>query len=491
MPIFGDHTLTAVTIKVNQLVEHKNDELEDAMELYLSDLLGLINVQRQSGATEAARAIRKKIKYGDSVKEQIRALQLLELLVLNSGVKIGPIIARDDKLLDVLKGILNGHGKTGSGTSYNPKVGKTVTSMAVGWKSELDGLKGYEYMQGLYKAIPGVKKRSKALSSSNNGGSQRGGGRADENEDGFDDDSDPYGDDHALDDDRSVSDSPQPRVKSPKVPPPRPTTASPYSVNNKKTSNKKDRSKNKKSKKKRSKNGIVYADSEYGIPQINYKLEAPKIRKVLTECNDNSITLNNQLLQLPPDTMPQDDDEIMATFQKCKKNRRKVLKYLQFVGAGDPSEKSSEVAKQDEEFLAKLIYANEQLVETFKKFDIKAGYSQTNPAPAEEEELSESDESYYSTDDDDEEMDENELPGEDSIAARLQSVTLENKRPPPPPPPSSQHSVSQASKYTGPEQLESTKELARPGLAKMETSESLGDPFGDKHTVDKVDSVYY
>ncbi|KAI5950582.1 hypothetical protein CANMA_005242 [Candida margitis] len=484
MPIFGDHALTAITIKINQLVEHKNDEVEDAMELYLSDLLSLINVQHQAGATEAARAIRKKIKYGDSIQEQVRALQLLELLVLNSGTKIGPVIARDDKLLDVLKGIINGHGRTGSGTNYSPKVKKTVINMAVGWKSELDGLKGYQYMQGLYKTIPGIKKRSKH-SRSASGSVSKGGNEGYNDYDVFDEESDPYGDDHAYDDEGSsrISESPRPsNPRSPKVPPPRPTTASPYSISNRKSSSKKDKLKKKK---KRSKNGIVYADSEYGIPQINYKLEAPKIRHVLTECNDYTITLNNQLLQLPPGSAPQDDDEVMTNFQKCKKIRRKILKYLQFVGAGDPSEKSSDVAKQDEEFLAKLIYANEQLVETFKKFDVKAGYSSTNPAPPEVEELSESDESYYSTEDDEDDDDDLEeaVPGEDSIAARLQSVTLENKRPPPP--------VPQVSRTSGKDKPQSTNGLERPGLAKIETSESLGDPFGDKNTVDKEGSVYY
>lgn len=477
MPIFGDHTLTAVTIKINQLVEHKNDEVEDSMELYLSDLLGLINVQRQTGATEATRAIRKKIKYGDSVQEQIRALQLLELLVLNSGTKIGPIIARDDKLLDVLKGIINGHGKTGSGTNYHPRVQKTVINMAIGWKSELDGLEGYKYMQGLYRTIPGMKKRSKAASRLTGGGTPRRGNDDDDDDDVFDNDSDPYVDDHAYNDERSVSDSPPPSSsRSPKVPPPRPTTASPYSISNRKSSNKKDKSQKKK--KKRTKNGIVYADSEYGIPQINYKLEAPKIRHVLTESSDYSITLNNQLLQLSPDLLPQDDDAIMENFQKCKKIRRKVLKYLQFVGAGDPLEKSLEVAKQDEEFLGKLLYANEQLIETFKKFDIKAGYSQANPPPAEEEEeVSESDESYYSTDDDEdvEEEEEEDLPGDDLIAARLQSVMLENRRQPPP--------IPQVSKPLSKGVPQLSSEHERPALAKMETSESLGDPFGDKHTV--------
>lgn len=96
--------------------------------------------------------------------------------------------------------------------------------------------------------------------------------------------------------------------------------------------------------------------------------------------------------------------------------------------------------------------------------------------------MSESDESYYSTDDEDEE-EEDEIPNEDLIAARLQSITLENRRPPPP--------VPQLSKPAGKDQPQLSGELERPSLSKMETSESLGDPFGDKNTVDKNNSVYY
>lgn len=106
MPIFGDKQISSITIKINQLsTPHQNDEIDEGIELYLSDLLHLIKIQPSTGATEAARAIRKKIKYGELVEGQLRTLQILELLVLNSGVKIGPVIARDDKLLDVLKGL--------------------------------------------------------------------------------------------------------------------------------------------------------------------------------------------------------------------------------------------------------------------------------------------------------------------------------------------------------------------------------------------------
>ncbi|KAI5965346.1 uncharacterized protein KGF55_001567 [Candida pseudojiufengensis] len=499
MPIFGDHSYTSITIKVNQLVQHKNDEIEDVMELYLSDLLHLIKIQPNSGATEAARAIRKKIKYGDTIEEQKRALQLLELLVMNSGKKIGTIIARDDKLLDVLKGIINGHGKTGLGSNYDPKIQKLVIHMSIGWKTEFQDLEGYKYLQGLYKYIP---KRIRKDSSSNTR-TARGNSNDDEFDDYIDDETDPYSDENIYDEPESKtprspapgSSARSPRLKSPKVPPPRPTTASPYSSQSK---DKKEKSK-KKSKKRKSKSGIIYADEEYAIPQINYKLESPKIEKLISECNNTTITLNNQLLHLPIHEKPQDSSEILKNFNHCKKIRRKVLKYLQFVGAGNVEDKTPEILQKDEEFLSRLIFANEQLIETFKKFDSKSGYTDENPAPPihssalvnadDDREWSDSDESYY--DSEDEEEEDLEEPEEDSISSRLQSVTMDKKRAPPPPPPtqSSKTYEKQPTLKNGFDDSSSS----RPGLSKTETSDSVlsSNPFGDKNEVTKQDSKYY
>ena len=65
MPLFSDHAYTSITIKINQLADPKrNDEIDDSIELYLSDLIELIKVQSNSGAVEAARAIRKKSNMG-------------------------------------------------------------------------------------------------------------------------------------------------------------------------------------------------------------------------------------------------------------------------------------------------------------------------------------------------------------------------------------------------------------------------------------------
>ncbi|KGR00554.1 hypothetical protein MEQ_02335 [Candida albicans P87] len=465
MPLFSDHAYTSITIKINQLADPKrNDEIDDSIELYLSDLIELIKVQSNSGAVEAARAIRKKIKYGDSRAEQLRALQILELLVLNGGPSIGPIIARDDKLLDVLKGIINGTARTGVGVEYDCKVQKRVVAMAIGWKTELDGLDGYKYMQSLYKAIP----RRKRVSSSHSGHRDRDVHDNDSDENS-EDVLDPYADDAQLDSHASNRNVSSPRTpRSP--PPPRPSTKSPYASGKK--NDDKDKKKNKKKKKK--KRGLVYADEEFEIPQINYKVEAPKIRELIANCYTHTTALNNLLLQLPADESPLDNDKTLEEFAKCKKIRRKVLSYLQYVGAGSPEAKSSEVAALDEEFLGSLIGANEQLVESFKRFDFRAGYSKDNPAPNYDDE-SDSDESYYTSEESEEEPDDVEEQDENSISARLQNATLQSKSPPPPRP-------------SKPSNLQSSFQ-PRPKLDKVETSESIeGNPFGDRNAVTK--SVY-
>ncbi|RLV90635.1 LAS seventeen-binding protein 5 [Spathaspora sp. JA1] len=446
MPLFSDHAYTSITIKINQLASHTNtDYEEDQLELSISDVIELIKIQPSTGATEAARAIRKKIKYGEGVQEQIRALNILELLVLNAGTGIGKVLARDDKLLDVLQGIIRGSGKTGDGTAYHKKVRSKVVNMARGWKDEFADMGDeFKYLQGLYKTIPGGKSKRREREQGD-----------DEEEEGTPRN---YFDDEPEESTERYTPPVTPRQKpksrrrrTESSPPPR--DPSPVGSTS--------RTKEKKSKKSKKKNGIVYADQQFEIPQINYKVEAPKIRDLLATSYTHSTTLSNLLLQLPQGETPLDNDKCLDEFQSCKKLRRKILHYLQYVGAGSSSNKSSEVAALDEEFLGSLINANEQLVEVFKKFDVKAGYTHNNvPTYGEEEE---SDSSYY-TDSDSEE--------EDSIEDRLKNINLQNKSPPPPPPPSKLKSPPPP----------------RPNKPKVLSVADDNNPFGDGNAVG--DSIY-
>lgn len=445
MPIFGEKPHTSITVKIDQLSKpHRNEDLEDeSIELFLDDLIQLIKLQPSTGATEAARAIRKNIKYGNSPDEQVQALNLLELLVLNSGPKIGPILSSDDKLLDVLKGVMSGSGRTGLGGNYDPRVQQKVRNLAIGWKLELKDLDGYKYMASLWKFLPRLHLRQASASQSDfeDGGSKKY------------DHSGPRG---AT---RVASPPLSPREESRKSPPPRPMAISPY------TAAKQDNDKRKKSKKKskRRKNGIVYADSEYQIPQINYKVEAPKIRTVIANCHTHTTALHNALLALPTGTNALDDTKVTAEFEKCRKIRRSVLRYLQYVGAGDEASKSREVLAMDEEFLGSLIVANEQLVSTFQEFDKACGYSEQNPAPTYEDE---SDESYYLSDSSD-----------DELSRGMQDVTVGSSASRPAPPP--------------PAKREPIYEPA-PVVASSVTGGTVDsdDPFGDSNAVSKGGSMY-
>lgn len=415
MPLFGEKPFTSITVKVNQLcTPNRNEDLaDDTIEPYLDDLLALIKLQ-PLGAVETARAIRKKIKYGNTPEELLLALNLLELLVLNAGQKIGRTLASDDKLVDLLRQILSGLARSGLGAGYSASVEKKVRDLAIGWRSEFSDLDGYKPMASLWKLIPKKGLRSRS-------GLER----------------------------RDRADPPFEGVRSP---PPRPTAASPYG----KAAKKKKRSKR-------------YADEQYKIPQINYRVEAPKIRTAIADCYTHTTALDNALIALAPGTSPLDDPKAAGEFERCRKIRRSVLRYLQFVGVGDPSTKSSEVQALDDEFLGSLIVANEQLVATFQKFDAACGYTPANPAPAYDD--NESEDSYYTSESDDDVTDElaNLHVGESSL--RLQEAVA-----PPPPAPASP-----------------LREPVRPLVARVDTNASTesGDPFGDSHAVTRGLSHYY
>ncbi|CAK7895168.1 LAS seventeen-binding protein 5 [[Candida] anglica] len=473
MPIFGERQTTSITVKINQLsTPDRNLEIDESIELYLSDLIELIKIQPNSGAVEAARAIRKKIKYGNSTEESLRALGILELLVLNSGHKIGPVIARDDKLLDVLKGIISGSGRTGTGGSYPKEIQRKVRGLAIGWKTELDGLDGYKYMALLWKNIPRERGSGNSSSSRSRSASVN-----------------VFGSEL----DNVVQESPRgsprpssPRVSGGKTPPPRPTAASPFAKKEQPLTSK--RARTKKSKHKNKKRTGKYADPEFKIPQINYKVEAPKIRNTIAECHTHTTALVNALIALPPSISPLDDAKAAGEFEKCREIRRKVLRYLQFVGAGGDTHKADSVVAMDEEFLGSLIVANEQLVESFKKYDSACGYTEENPAPQYNDETDSDDgyESYYTDSSEEEEQDDEDLPEigarESSLEERLQRVDIKegtsSKRAPPPIPPKSNSLKSSPIPNA---EYQPSGDLSR--LKTNDTAES--DPFGDGNIVSK------
>lgn len=88
---------SAVTATIENLTaeDHPEDDLSGIVEL-----IEAIKLQA-SGPTEAARAIRKKLKYG-SVHRQLRALVLLDGLIQNAGPRFQRAFA-DEPLLERLR----------------------------------------------------------------------------------------------------------------------------------------------------------------------------------------------------------------------------------------------------------------------------------------------------------------------------------------------------------------------------------------------------
>jgi hypothetical protein len=442
MPIFGtDHPQTSITVKINQLSKaHFNEDLEDdSLELRISDLIHLIKIQPNTGAVEAARAIRKKVKYGEHADDQLLALQILELLVLNGGTTIGGVIARDDKLNELLRAIVKGHALMGNDNTYPGKVISRARAMALGWRYELAELSGFEPFSKLYVAIP----RAKRVSESRPGHSV------------------------GIESDSGFAATPS----TPRIPPPRPKGKSPFTPGEYSTKQTDPARKQKKKKKKKSKyGGIIYADEQYKIPQINYGVEAPKIRSLLSDCHTHATALDNSLTALARDESPLDNPKTSKEFEKCRAIRHKILRYLQFVGAGDEANKSKEVLEMDEEFLGSLIGANEKLVQVFKRFDHLCGYTEENPAPNYDED--DSDESFYSTEDEEDEDDE-ELR---DVHNKLQQVTVGSSTKSPPP-------------QRPAKQVDTTPQ--KPPLVKAVTNETISsDPFGDGNAVKFNKSVY-
>jgi len=117
-----------------------DDEVYDG----IPELIESINLQA-SGPAEAARAIRKKIKHGNT-HQQYRALVILNALVENCGPKFHTNAFADGQLTDALK-----HLATDSTT--DPKVRKKVMAVLASWSRLFKGDRGAAGIAGLYRQV--------------------------------------------------------------------------------------------------------------------------------------------------------------------------------------------------------------------------------------------------------------------------------------------------------------------------------------------------
>lgn len=110
----------------------------------IPDLVEVIKLQA-SGPAEAARALRKKLKYG-SAHRQIRALVLLDGLIQNAGPRFQRTFV-DEPLLERLR-------VCGTSGLSDPDVRKKCSELFRSWAVEYKSTPGLERIADLYKEIP-------------------------------------------------------------------------------------------------------------------------------------------------------------------------------------------------------------------------------------------------------------------------------------------------------------------------------------------------
>lgn len=156
MGFLSDHPHTAITETLDRCVSTPDCSLE----VELGTLVGLIRnknseYEYETNQEEAARALRKKLKYGNRL-QQSRGLDLLDLFV-SQGLRFA-VMYNDDKLLDRLRGIALNRVPDSRGARYSSKVVKKCANYALGWykyvvSSGLQSSRGYAGLVELGRTV--------------------------------------------------------------------------------------------------------------------------------------------------------------------------------------------------------------------------------------------------------------------------------------------------------------------------------------------------
>lgn len=285
MGLFTKHQYTDVTSIINDCCKSHDslDEDGDYMQYRIRALLDAIKSQRdyvEPGPVEAARALRKKLKYG-SIDEQYNGLLLLDLLVFTTcDSKYMAAFFADDKIIDrMIFFFTGGEGQpeyTYDSSSVDPSLSKPkkkivnlALSIGAGWYEKYQDSPNMTKLLDAYSSAIEKAERKKPLKER-----QR-------VPDFMNDDADM---EYIFESDGET----------------RPKTN-------------------------------AELDKKFKIPKINYEKEAPKILQLIAEANILSTNLMNTLNTLSKDELSIHSIKANEGFDECRSIRRKVLRYLQLV----------------------------------------------------------------------------------------------------------------------------------------------------------------
>lgn len=132
---------SAVTVQIERLTGEQYEENDVGG---IVDLIEVIRIQ-STGPTEAARALRKKLKYGNAHR-QIRALVILDALIQNAGSRFQKAFA-DEPLLERLRILARDE-------TVDADVRKRVNLLFRQWAVAYKGTPGLERIAALHKELP-------------------------------------------------------------------------------------------------------------------------------------------------------------------------------------------------------------------------------------------------------------------------------------------------------------------------------------------------
>jgi hypothetical protein len=140
---------SSITVYIENMTSEDNEEDDLGG---IPDLVEVIKLQ-PGGPTEASRAIRKKLKYGN-VHRQLRALTILDALIKNAGETFQRSFA-DEMLLERLR-------VCGSSDISDPKVKAKCARLFQAWQREYgntkSGSQSLKQIAALSKQLPQRKK---------------------------------------------------------------------------------------------------------------------------------------------------------------------------------------------------------------------------------------------------------------------------------------------------------------------------------------------
>ncbi|KAH3914023.1 hypothetical protein HBI56_054780 [Parastagonospora nodorum] len=306
------HAFSAVTVQVDRLTSEQYEENDIGG---VVDLIEVIRIQA-SGPTEAARALRKKLKYGN-VHRQVRALVILDALIQNAGTRFQKAFA-DEPLLERLR-ILARDDMVDS--EVRQKVNVLFRQWAVAYK----GTPGLERIAALHKELPRTKRPQPQQS------------RIVRQQDA------------EAAREREEHNSPPPSPPHSRRPVPQQASSSsssrPVALGNATTQSSSSIFKrDKKDKKTRGK-------------AFNLEKEKGQLLETIASANVASTNLLNGLQLINREQQRvSENPEVMRRFETCKQLRRQILRYIHLV--------------ESEQYIGGLLNANDELVKGLMAFEI-------------------------------------------------------------------------------------------------------------------------